>query len=158
MICIAWRLSVYKLRCNICVVPLLKASIRSTAPQTEQHSQLTEPLDKMPQCRKMSNVFNEGWWQFADWQVVSSDVINTTSDKINTVKWSLDLSSSANEVRAFGNVYPFTFSGFIWVELGRTGDERGVGHVVLKKYLSRFAWTGWSYCTCYRKFVILCYI
>ena len=42
--------------CNICVVPLLKASIRSTAPQTEQHSQSTEPLDKMPQCRKMSNV------------------------------------------------------------------------------------------------------
>ena len=25
---------------------------------------------------------------------------------------------------------------------GRTGDERGVGHVVLKKYLSHFAWTG----------------
>ena len=43
-------------RCNICVVPLLKASTRSTAPQIEQHSQLTEPLDKMPQCRKMSNV------------------------------------------------------------------------------------------------------
>ena len=42
--------------CNICVVPLLKASIRSTAPQTEQHSQSTEPLDKMPQYRKMSNV------------------------------------------------------------------------------------------------------
>ena len=42
--------------CNICVVPLLKASIRSTAPQTEQHSQSTEPLDMMPQCRKMSNV------------------------------------------------------------------------------------------------------
>ena len=44
----------------------------------------------------------------------------------------------------------------IYGRLGRTRDERGVGHVVLKKYLSRFAWTGWSYCTCYRKFVILC--
>ena len=40
-----------------------------------------------------------------------------TSDKITTVKWSLDLSSKANEVRAFGNVYPCTFSGVIWVEL-----------------------------------------
>ena len=44
----------------------------------------------------------------------------------------------------------------IYRRLGRTGDERRVGHVVLKKYLSRFAWTGWSYCTYYRKFVILC--
>ena len=44
--------------CNICVVPLLKASIRSTAPQTEQHPQSTEPLNKMPQCRKMST-----WWK-----------------------------------------------------------------------------------------------
>ena len=34
----------------------LKALIRSTAPQTEQHSQSTVPLDKMPQCRMMSNV------------------------------------------------------------------------------------------------------
>ena len=44
----------------------------------------------------------------------------------------------------------------IYRRLCRTGDERRVGHVVLKKYLSRFAWTGWSYCTYHRKFVILC--
>ena len=48
---------------------------------------------------------------------ISSEVINTTSDKITIVKWSLDLSSKANEVRAFGNVYPCAFSGVIWVEL-----------------------------------------
>ena len=28
----------------------------------------------------------------------------------------LDLSSKANEVRAFGNVYPCPFSGLIWVK------------------------------------------
>ena len=38
------------------------------------------------------------------------------SDKITSVKWSLDLSSAANEVREFVNVYPCTFSGPIWVE------------------------------------------
>ena len=36
----------------------------------------------------------------------SSDVRNTMSDEIITVKWSLDLSSTANEVRAFRNVCP----------------------------------------------------
>ena len=45
-----------------------------------------------------------------------SDVKNTTSDKMTTVKWSLDLSSTVNEVRAFGNVYPCIFSGLIWLE------------------------------------------
>ena len=43
------------------------------------------------------------------------------------------------------DVYEGTTAGqplAIYRRLGRTGDERGVGHVVLKKYLSRFAWTG----------------
>ena len=79
-----------------------KASIRSTAPQTEQHLQSTKPLDKMPQYRKMSNVLQRRLVTVRR----SSDVRNTMSDEIITVKWSLDLSSTANEVRAFGNVCP----------------------------------------------------
>ena len=53
--------------------------------------------------------------------VVSSDVIiytdlNTTNDKRITLKWSLDRSSAANEVRAFGNMFLCTFFGLILVE------------------------------------------
>ena len=79
------------------------------------HSQLNRWI-RCHSVKRCQTFYNEGWWPFADWQAVSSDVINTTSDKITTVKWSLDLSSKANEVRAFGNVYPCTFSGLIWVE------------------------------------------
>ena len=72
------------------------------------HSQLNRWI-RCHSAERCQTFYNEGWWQFADWQAVSSDVKNTTSDKITTVKWSLDLSSKANEVRAFGNVYPCTF-------------------------------------------------
>ena len=79
------------------------------------HSQLNRWI-RCHSAERCQTFYNEGWWQFADWQAVSSDVINTTSDKITTVKWSLDLSSKANEVRAFGNVPTCSFSGLIWVK------------------------------------------
>ena len=53
---------------------------------------------------------------FRSFHVLVLTRINTKSDKITKEKWSLNLSSTANEVRAFGNVYPCTFSGLIWVE------------------------------------------
>ena len=96
--------------CNKCVVPLLKASIRSTAPQTEQNSQSTELLDKMPQCRKMSNVLQR---RLVTVHRLTGSFIGRYKYKITTVKWPLNLSSTANEVRAFGNVYSCTSSGLI---------------------------------------------
>ena len=53
---------------------------------------------------------------FGSFHVLVLIRINTKSDRITKVKWSLDLSSTANEVRAFGNVYPSTFSVLISVE------------------------------------------
>ena len=41
---------------------------------------------------------------------------NTTNGKIITGKWPVDLSSTANEVRAFRTVFLFDVFDLIWVE------------------------------------------
>ena len=114
--CVTTLRKQHNVDCNTCVVPLFKASINLLHHKPNNtHSQLNRWI-RCHSAERCQTFYNEGWWQFADWQAVSSDVINTTSDKITTVKWSFDVSSTANEVRAFGNVYPCTFSSLIWVE------------------------------------------
>ena len=59
------------------------------------------------------------------WEVIIYTDLNTTNDKGITLKWSLDRSSAANEVRAFGNIFLCTFSasyGLKHIKICVTGD------------------------------------
>ena len=87
----------------------------------------TEPLSKMSQCRKMSNVLEERLLlscstvyntltQLAVFIGCHQQDQNTSNGKRITRKWPLDLSSTANEVRAFRPVFLFDVFDLMWVE------------------------------------------
>ena len=94
---------------------------------TKQHSQATEPFSKVSQCRKMSNVLQERLLlscstvyntltQFAVFIGRHQQDQNTSKGKRITRDWPLDLSSTANEVRAFRTVFLFDLFDLICVE------------------------------------------
>jgi len=92
---------------------------------TKQHSPATEPLSKMSQSRKMSNVLQERlllscstvYNKLTDLAVFigrhQQDQRTSNGNRI-TRKWPLDLSSTANEVRAFRTVFLFDVFDLIW--------------------------------------------